>query len=54
MLVDKKVLVVLYCNVGDCWKSFKVVIVLIKVGYIKIYWFCGGFLEWKVKGYLVE
>lgn len=54
MPADKKAPVVLYCNAGDCWRSFKAATMSIKAGYTKIHWFRGGFPEWKAKGYPVE
>lgn len=51
---DKNAPVILYCNAGDCWKSYKAGTLAIKAGYKKIQWFRGGFPEWKAKGYAVE
>lgn len=54
MPADKNAPVVLYCNAGDCWRSFKAATISMKAGYTKIHWFRGGFPEWKSKGYPVE
>jgi len=39
---DKNAPLVIYCNAGSCWKSFKLSTVAIKAGYKKVYWFRGG------------
>jgi rhodanese-related sulfurtransferase len=41
---------VLFCNSGECWKSYKACVAALKAGYTKIYWFRGGFPEWTSKG----
>ncbi|HUL95164.1 MAG TPA: rhodanese-like domain-containing protein [Usitatibacter sp.] len=46
---DKNAPVVLYCNAGECWKSYKSSVVALRAGYKKIYWFRGGMPEWKSK-----
>jgi rhodanese-related sulfurtransferase len=46
---DKKAPLVFYCNAGECWKSYKAVIVAQRDGYTDLYWFRGGFPEWKSK-----
>lgn len=51
---DKNAPVVVYCNAGTCWKSFKASTVMLKAGYKKIFWFREGFPAWKAKGYPVE
>lgn len=51
---DKNAPVVLYCNAGDCWKSFKAGTMAVKAGHTKVQWMRGGFPEWKSKGYPVE
>lgn len=51
---DKNAAIVMYCNAGECWKSYKASAVAIKAGYKKIHWFRGGFPEWKGKGYPTE
>jgi len=51
---DKNAPVVLYCNAGECWKSYKASVLAMKAGYKKVQWFRGGIPEWKAKGYPVE
>jgi rhodanese-related sulfurtransferase len=51
---DKSVPVILYCNAGECWKSYKASVVAIKAGYKNIHWMRGGFPEWKSKSYAIE
>lgn len=40
-----------YCNGVKCGRSVKSIQVAQSCGYEKIYWFRGGFEEWKSKGY---
>jgi rhodanese-related sulfurtransferase len=47
---DKSKPVILYCNSGDCWRSYKASAVTVRAGYRQVYWFRGGFPEWKKKG----
>ncbi len=51
---NKNAPVVIYCNSGACWKSYKLSTAAIKAGYKKIYWFRGGMPEWLEKRYPVE
>ena len=51
---DKNAKIVLYCNSGECWKSYKSSKAAIQGGYKSIYWFRGGIPEWKSKGFPVE
>lgn len=51
---DKNAPIVMYCNAGECWKSYKASKVAVGEGYKKIYWFRGGFPEWKAKGFPTE
>ncbi len=51
---DKNAPVLVYCNSGECWKSYKAGKAMVKAGYKKVYWFRGGFPEWKAKGYPIE
>jgi rhodanese-related sulfurtransferase len=46
---DKAAPVVLYCNAGECWKSYKASVVASRAGYTDIRWFRGGMPEWKTK-----
>jgi rhodanese-related sulfurtransferase len=51
---DKNAGIVFYCNAGECWKSYKASVAATKAGYKKVYWFRGGFPEWKSKGLPTE
>jgi len=51
---DKSTPIITQCNGPECWKSYKGAAAAIKAGYKKVYWFRGGFPEWKAKGYAVD
>ncbi len=51
---DKGAHLVLYCNAGECWKSYKSAKMAVKAGYKNVYWFRGGMPEWKSKGFPTE
>jgi rhodanese-related sulfurtransferase len=51
---DKAAPVIIYCNAGECWKSYKASKAALAAGWKKVYWLRGGFPEWKGKGYPVE
>ncbi len=51
---DKNAKIVMYCNAGECWKSYKAALTAIKGGYKSIFWFRGGIPEWKSKSFPVE
>ena len=40
-----------YCNGVKCGRSVKSIAIAQSCGYQKLYWFRGGFEEWKAKGY---
>jgi rhodanese-related sulfurtransferase len=40
-----------YCNGINCGRSANAIKIALSCGYDKIYWFRGGFIEWKLKGY---
>lgn len=46
---DKNAPVIVFCNAGDCWKSYKAAVVARDAGYKQIHWFRGGMPEWKAK-----
>ena len=46
--------VIFYCNSGDCWKSYKASSVAVRAGFKQVYWFRGGYPEWKKKGLPVD
>jgi len=39
--------IIVACNGPECWKSYKSARVMIKAGYTHVYWFRGGFPEWR-------
>lgn len=47
---DKAAPVVVFCNAGECWKSYKAAVVARDAGYKQVYWFRGGMPEWSAKG----
>jgi rhodanese-related sulfurtransferase/ABC-type phosphate/phosphonate transport system substrate-binding protein len=47
---DRDAALVFACNGPECWKSFKASHAAIKAGYRKVYWFRGGFPEWRSSG----
>lgn len=47
---DKNAELILACNGAECWKSFKATQAALKAGYRKVYWFRGGFPEWRTSG----
>ncbi|MBA4177920.1 MAG: rhodanese [Leptothrix sp. (in: Bacteria)] len=47
---DKAAPVVMFCNAGECWKSYKAAAVARDAGYKQVYWFRGGMPEWSAKG----
>ena len=51
---DRNAPLIFACNGGECWKSYKASVWAQKQGYRSIYWFRGGFPEWKGKGLPVE
>lgn len=44
---NKATPVVFACNGAECWKSFKASHAALKAGHSKVYWFRGGFPEWR-------
>jgi rhodanese-related sulfurtransferase len=51
---DKNTQLIFACNGAECWKSYKASVLALKNGYSKVYWFRGGFPEWKGEGFPVE
>lgn len=47
---DKAAPLVVFCNAGECWKSYKAAVVARDAGYKQVYWFRGGMPEWSAKG----
>jgi ABC-type phosphate/phosphonate transport system substrate-binding protein/rhodanese-related sulfurtransferase len=51
---NKSTSIILACNGPECWKSYKSAKLAIGNKYTKVYWFRGGYPEWKAAGYAVE
>lgn len=51
---DKNTAMLLYCDGTPCWKSYKASVVALRNGYKNVYWFRGGYPEWKAAGYPLE
>lgn len=51
---DKNAAFIAICNGSGCWKSYKGAVAAMKAGYKKVYWFRGGYPEWKASGLPVE
>lgn len=47
---DKNSPVVMFCNAGTCWKSYKAAVVARDAGYKQVHWMRGGVPEWTAKG----
>ncbi len=54
-VIDKKnTPTVFYCNGAKCRRSDRAIAIARNCGYTKLYWFRGGFEEWKNKNYLIS
>ena len=51
---DKAKPVIFACNGAECWKSYKASAVAVRAGYKNVYWFRGGFPEWKQKALPID
>jgi rhodanese-related sulfurtransferase len=47
---DKNASFIMYCDGTICWKSYKSAVMAIEAGWKNVYWFRGGFPEWKEAG----
>jgi rhodanese-related sulfurtransferase/ABC-type phosphate/phosphonate transport system substrate-binding protein len=47
---DRNAPLVFACNGPECWKSYKASHAAIQAGYRKVFWFRGGFPEWRSSG----
>ncbi len=47
---DRSAELIFACNGPECWKSFKASQTAIKAGFSRVYWFRGGFPEWRTDG----
>lgn len=50
---DKNTPLIMFCDGTVCWKSYKSTVMAIKAGWKNIYWFRGGFPEWKEAGFAI-
>jgi rhodanese-related sulfurtransferase len=50
---DKNAPLMMYCDGTICWKSYKSAVMAIQAGWKNVYWFRGGFPEWKEAGMAV-
>jgi rhodanese-related sulfurtransferase len=48
---DKTRLLAFYCNGIKCGRSMKAILIAQKCEYKNLYWFRGGFQEWRLKDY---
>ena len=50
----KQTTTVFYCNGPKCRRSDRAIVIARDCGYTNLYWFRGGFEEWKDKNYLIS
>ena len=48
-LPNKDAHIVVFCNSGTCWKSYKAAVWLAKAGYKNVYWYRNGMPDWKAR-----
>jgi rhodanese-related sulfurtransferase len=53
-LTDESTPTIFYCNGPKCRRSDRAVSIAKDCGYTNLYWFRGGFEEWKEKRYLIS
>jgi len=53
-LADKDKNIVVFCNSGTCWKSYKAAVVLAKNGYKHVFWYRNGMPDWKARKLPIE
>lgn len=51
---DKSAPLMMYCDGTICWKSYKSATLAVQNGWTNVYWFRGGFPEWKEAGLPIE
>lgn len=51
---DKNAHIVVFCNSGTCWKSYKAAVVLAANGYKNVYWYRNGMPDWKARKLPIE
>lgn len=47
---DKNAAFIVYCDGTICWRGYKAASMAVKAGYKNVYWFRGGFPEWREAG----
>ena len=53
-LPNKDAKIVLFCNAGSCWKSYKSASVLAANGYKNVFWYREGVPDWKARNLPME
>ncbi len=48
-LADKNAKIVVFCNAGSCWKSYKSAVVMADNGYKNVFWYREGVPDWKAR-----
>ncbi|OFZ96318.1 MAG: hypothetical protein A2Z44_09030 [Betaproteobacteria bacterium RBG_19FT_COMBO_58_11] len=48
-LPNKDAKIVVFCNAGSCWKSYKSAVVLAANGYKHVFWYREGVPDWKAR-----
>lgn len=51
---DRSQALIFACNGAECWKSYKASVAARKAGFTQVFWFRGGFPEWRGAGLKVE
>jgi rhodanese-related sulfurtransferase len=51
---DKGAPIIFSCNGEECWKSYKAATWALADGYQQVYWFRGGFPEWRKRNFALE
>jgi rhodanese-related sulfurtransferase len=51
---DKNKDIVVFCNSGTCWKSYKAAVVLARNGYKNVFWYRNGMPDWKARKLPIE
>ncbi len=51
---NKDAHIVMFCNSGTCFKSYKAAVVAAKAGYTNIYWYRDGVPDWKARNLPTE
>lgn len=51
---DRNAELIFACNGAECWKSYKASHAAVKAGFKRVYWFRGGFPEWRASGQKID